>query len=346
MRLLLVKPSSFGDILHAMPALTDAAAALPGLVADWVVEEAFAELPRWHPAVQETLVVATRRWRRDLGSAVGELPSFLGRLRARRYDLVLDAQGLMRSAVIAGLAKGPVAGFDFRSARERWGVLLHRRRVAVSWDLHAVERQRRLFAAAFGYAMPTGPADYGLRLPPAPPAAQPYVVFCIDASWPSKLWPADYWRSLAGQVIGAGFHVRLPLASAARRPRAEAVAAGRPAIALHPTPRLGDLASLLAAAAAVVACDSGPAHLAAALGRPQIVLYGPTSAARHGTVGCDQTHLEAAFPCAPCYGRRCRYRGPREVEPACFGTLPPGLVWKRLEAVLAGKVVPSAERKA
>jgi heptosyltransferase-1 len=343
MRLLVVKPSSFGDILHAMPALTDAVRALPGLTADWVVEEAFAELPRWHPAVQETVVVATRRWRRDWGSAIGELPSFLRQLRARRYDLVLDAQGLLRSAVMAGLAKGPGAGFDFPSARERWGVPLYRRRMAVPWDLHAVERQRRLFAAALGYAMPSSSADYGLHLLAAPAVTRPYVAFCIDASWPSKLWPIEHWRALAERVVGAGFQIRLPLANEAQRRRADAVAGARADIALHPTPRLSDLAALLAGAAAVVASDSGPAHLAAALERPQIVLYGPTSAAQHGTIGRHQIHLEAAFPCAPCYGRLCRYRGPRAVEPACFGTLPPELVWERLGAVLAGRSAHHAE---
>jgi len=184
--------------------------------------------------------------------------------------------------------------------------------------------------------MPNDGADYGLRIEPAPPSTR-YVVFCSEASWPSKRWPLEYWQSLARSVAQAGFVLRLPLAGEAQRARAEAIASVSPSVQVLPTPRLADLRRLLAGAQAVVAADSGPAHLAAALGRPQIVLYGPTTAALHGTLGPDQTHLEVSFGCAPCYGRQCRYREASAVTPACYGTLPPDRVWARLEPLLSAK---------
>jgi heptosyltransferase-1 len=336
MRLLVIKTSSFGDILHAMPALSDAARAIPGLEADWLVEEAFAELPHWHPHVVETISVATRRWRHAPLTALRELPALLRRLRQRRYDLILDAQGLLRSALFAGLALGPTAGLDRASVREGMACVFYSRRIAADWGLHAVERQRRLFAGALGYELPRSEADYGLRIEPVPPSA-PYVVFCSEASWSSKRWPLEYWQSLARSVAQAGFALRLPLAGEVQRAQAEAISSVSPSAQILPTPRLADLARLLAGAQAVVATDSGPAHLAAALGRPQIVLYGPTSAALHGTLGPGQTHLEVSFGCAPCYGRRCRYREASAVTPACYGSLPPDRVWARLERLLSAK---------
>jgi heptosyltransferase-1 len=333
MRLLVIKTSSFGDILQTLPALSDAARALPGLEADWLVEEAFAELPAWHPCVAETIPIATRRWRRAPLAALRDLPSWLHRLRGHRYDLVLDAQGLLKSAFFASLARGPVAGFDRSSSREAIASLFYGRHYAADRGLHAVERQRRLFAAALGYEKPSGLPESGLRIEPEQ-AAAPYIVFCSEASWPSKLWPTGYWQELARRAAAAGWAIRLPLAGEAQRARAGMIASIDPSIRIHPTPRLADLARLLVGARAVVAADSGPAHLAAALGRPQIVLYGPTSAARHGTAGSHQIHLEVSFGCAPCYGHHCRYREPSAVTPACYGSLMPDRVWASLEPLL------------
>jgi heptosyltransferase-1 len=333
MRLLVIKTSSFGDILHTMPALSDAARAMPGLEADWLVEETFAELPGWHPSVVETIPIATRRWRHAPLRTLPELPAWLRRLRGRRYDLVLDAQGLFKSAFLASLARGPAAGFDRSSSREAFASLFYGRRYAVDRDLHAVERQRRLFAGVLRYEIPAGPPEFGIRIEPET-AAAPYIVLCSEASWPSKLWPVSYWQELARRVARAGWAIRLPLAGDAQPARAEMIAAVDPLVQIHPTPRLADLARLLAGARTVMSADSGPAHLAAALGRPQVVLYGPTSAALHGTAGPNQIHLEVSFGCAPCYGRHCRYREPSVVTPACYGSLTPDRVWASLEPLL------------
>ena len=158
MRVLLIKTSSLGDVIHTLPALTDAMNALPGIQFDWVVEEGFAEIPTWHPAVANVIPVAIRRWRKNLWQTVknGEWRRFKQRLRDTRYDLVIDAQGLLKSAWLTRYVKAPVAGLDKTSAREPMAARFYDRPYAVARGQHAVERLRQLFAQALGYRVPAG----------------------------------------------------------------------------------------------------------------------------------------------------------------------------------------------
>jgi heptosyltransferase I len=153
MRVLVVKMSSLGDVVHALPAVSDAATALASrdITFDWVVEEAFAAIPSRHPAVAEVLPIAWRRWRGDLRAHRPALQSFVRRLRGRRYDVVLDAQGLVKSAAVTALARGGVkAGLSRRSAREAAAAWAYGRRIVVPREQHAVDRLRQLFASALG----------------------------------------------------------------------------------------------------------------------------------------------------------------------------------------------------
>lgn len=157
MRVLLVKTSSLGDLVHTFPAITDASRALPGLQLDWLVEESFAEVPAWHPAIDQVIPIALRRWRRDWRKAYrsGQIAGFRSRLRERGYDLVIDTQGLLKSALPARWARGPVVGYDRRSAREPLAALFYQRRITVSRGQRAIERTRQLFAEALGYPRPS-----------------------------------------------------------------------------------------------------------------------------------------------------------------------------------------------
>lgn len=336
MKLLLIKTSSMGDVICAMPAVSDAAKAIPGLEIDWVVEEAFAELPRLHRAVRAAIPVALRRWRRAPARNAPEVRSFVGRLRERRYDRVLDSQGLLKSAAIALLARGPAAGFDWHSAREPAASLAYGRRHAVPRDRHAIHRQRALFAAALGYALPDGVPDYGLIAPKSGSHGR-YLLLATHTSWPSKRWPLRYWRALAERAAAESIAVRLPWHAEGERDDTEALASGLAGIEPVRTATLGDLAALVAGAAAVVAPDTGAAHLAAAYGVPAVVLYGSTAPALTGTLGPGQRHLAAVFACSPCRARECRYRGPAAVEPACYASLPPDTVWRSLQQALADR---------
>ena len=216
MKVLLVKTSSLGDVVHTLPALTDAQRALPGIQFDWVVE-GFAEIPAWHPAVAQVIPVAIRRWRKHPLQALrkGEWQRFKARLREGRYDLVIDAQGLLKSAWLTRYVKAPVAGLDRESAREPIAARFYDRCYAVPRDQHALERVRQLFAQALAYPLPQDVADYGLdREQMAAPSDQPYLLFLHGTTWPSKHWPEAYWRELAERMSDFGWAIRLPWGNA------------------------------------------------------------------------------------------------------------------------------------
>lgn len=330
MRVLVVKTSSLGDILQTLPAVSDARRAMPDLTIDWLVEEAFAPAPAWHPGVAEVIPVGLRRWRKrpDAGQIIG----LIRRLRRHRYDLVIDAQGLIKSAGLTLIARGPSVGLDSRSARERAASLTYGRRISVPRDMHAVDRLRRLFAEALRYPLPSTAPDYGLK--PAERPAKPRLLLLHGATWETKRWPESYWSDLARRAIGAGVEPALRWHDAAEHASAERIAAAADGTIILPAPDLEALRQVIAGASLVAANDSGPAHLAAALGVPSVTLYGATRPAHNGTLGPGQLHLTAEFPCSPCRNRICTYRGPAEVEPACYATIPPERVWREIQRLV------------
>jgi len=339
MRVLLVKTSSLGDLIHTLPALTDAAEAIPGLGFDWVVEESFAEVAAWHPAVREVIPIGLRRWRKSVWRAVlsGEPQAFLSNLRAQRYACIIDAQGLMfKSALVALLARGPRVGFDRRSAREAWVAGTYQRRVSVPKAQHAVDRLRQLFASALAYPPSTRSLDYGIahRFPRSLGGENKRLIFLHGTTWPTKHWPERYWWELARIAVRHGYSVDLPWGDPQERVRAQRIAAAAPEVRLLPPLGLNELAAELASAAAVVGVDTGLCHLAAALGVPCLTLYGPTRHELTGTRGAWQDHVAAEFPCAPCLQRSCTYAGGSPVQPACFSTLPALRVWSALQRLL------------
>lgn len=299
MRVLLIKTSSMGDVVHTLPALTDARRALPDIRFDWVVEEGFAEIPAWHPAVANVLPVAIRRWRkRPLHSLFSaEWKRFRERLREQRYDLVIDAQGLLKSAWLTRYGRAPVVGFNRDSVREPLACRFYDRTYHVDRDQHAIERVRQLFAQALGYPPPGGLGDYGLdRRQLAGPDSAPYLLFLHGTTWPSKHWPEAQWRALAERMIAFGWPIRLPWGNEAERARAERIASGLDDVSVLPRSNLAGIAKVIAGARACVAVDTGLGHLAAALDVPTVSLYGPTLPGRVGAYGRGQVHLCASGP--------------------------------------------------
>lgn len=299
MRVLLIKTSSLGDVIHTLPALTDAAQAIPGIQFDWVVEEGFAEIPAWHPAVAQVIPVAIRRWRKNLWQTIktGEWKHFKARIREANYDLVLDAQGLLKSAWLTRHLSAPVAGLDRDSAREPWAAKFYDRCFNVLREQHAVERTRQLFAQALGYPLPAHMGRYGLhREQLAEVGAEPYVVFLHGTTWASKHWPESQWRELAERLDAQHLAVRLPWGNESEKARAQRIASGLANVSVLPKMNLAGVAKIIAGARACVAVDTGLGHLAAALDVPTVSLYGPTLPGRVGAYGQSQVHLCATGP--------------------------------------------------
>lgn len=342
MKVLLVKTSSIGDLLHVFPALTDAARAIPGLTLDWVVENGLACIPGWHPAVRRTLAVSYRHWRFHpiKGIFGGPLARFRHELRSEAYDRILDAQGLYKSAVISSMAKGERHGFDYGSAREKMASFAYRHRHAIPRNLHAIERQRQLFAEALGYPLPHTPYDYGIdraRLAAGGPGGR-YLCFLHGTAWRTKQWPIENWRALAVRVADEGLSVRLPYFGDRDRARAEAIASGLPNAELQATPTLEVAAALVAGAYGCVTVDTGLGHLSAALGVPTVSIYGPSSPGLTGTRGPYQRHLASDLTCAPCRKRSCALTARRDEPAPCMAGQSDSHVWLQLREAMLERV--------
>ena len=357
MRVLIVKVSSLGDVIHTLPAVTDAKRANRRLQFDWVVEENFVEVPSWHPAVERIIPVAFRRWRKNVTQTLrsGEFAAFRKDLQKTHYDLVIDAQGLIKSGFISRLSKGLTVGLSNSTIKEPMATLFYNKVYSVPKDQHAVQRVRELFSRTFNYpleSMTPESVDYGIDLSRL--GVEPHrnrddstLLFLHGTTWQTKHWPDPYWRELATLATARGYRVALPWGSETERQRAEAIVAGIDGAAVLPRQTLTGMARHIALAAGVVAVDTGLGHLAAALGTPTVSLYGPTNPGLAGTFGRNQQHLVSAFPCAPCMSRKCLYEGPEVtantqegtfvVQPPCFHLNAPDLVLQALEQRLGNR---------
>lgn len=333
MKVLIVKMSSMGDVVHTLPAVTDAAANCSDLEMDWVVEEAFAAIPAMHPAIKRVIPVAIRRWRRRVYAAGPEFLRFLRDLRQDSYDVIIDAQGLLKSAIVGLVAKGGRVGYDWAAAREPLASITYTGKLAMPPRLHAVEKVRRLFAGALHYEMPLVPADFGLCLS-TQPSPDERVMFLHGTTWDSKHWPEACWISLARIIRSAGMGVVVPHGNARERARAGRIAAAVAGVRVMDPCSIGELAQEMSQCVGIVSVDSGPGHLAAAVGVPLVGLYGPTDPALTGPQGRQTTLLASRhLPCIPCLERKCRFAGTLpagSIDPPCFSEATPARVWDAL----------------
>jgi lipopolysaccharide heptosyltransferase I len=283
--ILFVKTSSLGDVIHHMPALTEARRRRPDARFAWVVEEAFAPLVRLHPAASEVIPVAWRRWRGALlrRSTWREIDAFRRVIRARVYDEIVDSQGLLRSAVTTRLARGRRHGYDAASVRERPASVFYDVQHAVARDLHAITRNRRLTGAALGY-MPDGPVEFGLA-GLAGANAKSYGVLLHATARPEKEWPEASWIEVGRILAGRGMPVLLPWGTQAERGRSERIAAALDNAQVPDRQPLDRVARLLADAAFVIGVDTGLLHLAAALGVPLVAIFAGSEPGLTGPLG-------------------------------------------------------------
>src|SRR5499427_845028 len=295
-RVLLIKLTSLGDLIHALPALSDARNARPGSEFDWVIDENFQEIATWHPAVKGVITTNHREWRGSLASAEthGSIGKTIAEMRSREYDLVIDGQGNFKTALLSLFSKGPRAGFDSASVREWVAHLAYQRRYAASKNAHAIDRLRRLFAAALGYPLPASAPDFRIQrerfAKPKVELPGDYLVFIHNASWKTKLWPERHWTDLIAKCAQAGFRILLPWGNAQEEARAKRLAT-RPEVQVLPRLNLSEIGYVLAAALDV----------------PAITLYGSTDSGLIGASGASQVHIKSERFCSPCQSKTCRY---------------------------------------
>lgn len=309
-----------GDVFHTFPALTDAQKAIPNLQVDWVVEKGFADIPTWHPVVDKVYPIEIRRWRKSLlrSETRKEIKTFFSQLKQNQYDLVLDAQGLLKSAWVGSKLKAPIAGYDWSSAREPLATLFYKFKYPVAKDQHAILRLRQLFAQALNYpfenqkTINSGLDTQNWQKPQVLVeqfAQNDYWVFLHGTTWDTKLYPEEAWLNLLEKAHEQGKKIMLPWGNEEEKQRAlrlreQAESSTGKSFIWVPTERLSltDMAKALKHAQAVVSVDTGLSHVCAALDTPMVVLYRVTDPKLVGADGAFVTRL--ASPCAPGYIKR------------------------------------------
>lgn len=288
-RVLVVRPSSLGDVVYALALCADLRRARPDAIIDWVAEEGFAALPALDADVNRVIPVALRRWRASLlrGSTWREFGEFRRAVTATHYDAVIDLQEQLKGAIIARIARGRRHGLAASSIREPLATLLHDEHHAVDRNIHFVAKCRAIAASAMGYAI-DGPPRWHWKPLAATPATPdlPFAVLVTATSRGSKLWPEDDWRALAGHLTKSGVAVVLPWGTADEQARCWRVADAIEGAIVPQRQSLADAAALLSRAEVVIGVDTGLTHLAAALATPTIALFTVTDAALAGVSIC------------------------------------------------------------
>ncbi len=291
MRVLLVKLSSMGDVIHNLPVVSDLARRYPSIEIDWVTELPYAGLVALHPQVRRVIPIHLRHLKKNWWAPSAWRTFFddKAQLGSGTYDTILDTQGLIKSALVSRWANGPIAGFSRATAREPLASRFYDRLIDVPRDLHAVERNRRLAAGIFGYELGSK-VDYGLQLPATTPSAvpPPYVVFLHATSRADKMWPQTHWVALGQRLHDRGFGIVLPWGNAVERLASKQLAKLIPAAIIPAAMSLAEAAGLLSRASAVIGVDTGLAHLAVALSRPTVGLYLTTAPALTGLYGSER----------------------------------------------------------
>ena len=293
MRILIIKTSSMGDVIHCLPVIVDVHAHLPEARIDWVVEDSFADIPRMHAGINQIIPVSIRRWRKHLFSKKtwDEISAFKHSLAT--YDAVIDCQGLSKSALIGCLTKGARHGFDWHSGRDPFASIFYAKKHAVSLKQDAVARNRELVAHALSYAKPDTAPNYGIssHLPKSHidiSSHDIYVLALHGTSRDSKLWPTANWITLGKALAEKNLTLTLPWASDAEFARANEIASGLKNAKVLPKLGLAQLAPIIAQAQAAVGVDTGLTHLAAALSIPTIAIYTDSNPALNGVIAGSQ----------------------------------------------------------
>ena len=286
----MVKLSSLGDVVHTLAAAMDMHQAMPHAHIDWVVEDAFAPLLQTCPAIQHIIPSRIRRWRKQWWTTETreEWRAFMHALRSEPYDAVIDLQGLTKSAMVSRLARLSANGKRYAMANRtngssyepptRWAADVV---IDCPWESHAVQRARHVCAKALGYSEPQHAVQTMFAEPDA--TVLPKTVALVHgSSRQDKCWPLENWTRLARDLVSQGFHLALPQSNDAEEKVATHIAQACPGSVVWPRSDVYTLTRQLAACVGVVGVDSGPSHIAVALGLPHVQIYNFDTAWRTG----------------------------------------------------------------
>ncbi len=299
---IIIKTSSLGDVVHMLPAITDAARQMPDCTFDWMVERSFAEVPAWHPQVNRAIPVDLRKWRKNIfkKSTWKEVSAFRNLFKNERYTKVIDSQGLVKSAVLSRMVAGEHWGYDRKSIREPAASSFYRNKVAVPFREHAITRNRLILAKSLGYSIDDLSLDYGVAgnevfdlvfntLSAKIEIPKKYIVALHGTSRKDKEWPISNWHELISTVEDAGYSVFLPWGNRQERTRATLLANQHKMTRLLPKCSLTTLAGLIQKSSAVIGMDTGLMHVAAAFNKCGIALYPATELALSGVMTAMDT---------------------------------------------------------
>ncbi len=291
-RILLVKTSSLGDVIHNLPVVNDILQHAPQAHIDWLVEESFADIPHLHTGISHVFTLALRRWKKHIFSQKTwqEIAAFKQFIQQNQYDAIIDTQGLLKSALAMRCARGTKHGYDKQSIREPLASYFYDKTYAISYQQHAVTRNRALCALSLGYAIPTDAPDYGMPTermaihPHTSDLQSDYMIALHGTSRDSKLWPVEHWTALGKQLAMQNLNMVLPWASDAEHARATIISQQVPDSVVLPKLSISELTGVIANAKAAVGVDTGLSHLAAALNIPTIAIYTDTNPALTGVM--------------------------------------------------------------
>lgn len=347
MKILVVRLSSLGDILHLFPAVSDLRRHFPDAEIHWLAEPAFAEVAGWHSAVDKVITVPLREHKKIWWKIPALLSKLRKQLQTEKYDIVLDAQGLLKSALLARLAGVPVFGFAAGSARESLAARFYQKTAKVADGLHVIEKNRQLVAKIFNADI-TQTADFGLEefrrkqmqaeLPDILKniTEQPYVVLLHGTTWNSKYWPEASWVELIRLLAQQGWRCLLPWGNELERERAHRLQfAGSEHAQVLPKLPLTELMGVLLHAHGFVSVETGIGHLAAALDVPGIMLHGPTDPGYSGILGKACQHITSGIYCSPCFKRDCPRLKTAQQIPPCQQEIKPLFVYHQCISLFA-----------
>lgn len=333
-RILIVKLSSMGDVIHLLPALSDVNKKNTQFTFDWVVDKSFSEIPHWHSAVSKVISTSHRKWKKNWIKSwrSGEIRQALQTIREEPYDLIIDAQGSIKSALISLCARGKRYGMDKNSAREFIAAYAYHKTYCIHPENHAINRLRHLFSQIFDYDYTELPLDYGIEHHTFQtidfPLPESYLVFIHSASWTTKLLPESLWKELIQLASNYHYHIVLPWGNELELKRAKQLAQDNETVHVLPYCSLSQQAHILKKSRGVISVDTGLSHLAAALGIKCLTLYGPTDPKRIGTIGENQLLLHAPFNCLSCHKKICSYSSMFAQEAVCMKSWSAEYIWK------------------